>query len=875
MASPTTSDAPDQISKAIVAFTTEGAFPESETVAALALSPETLSPAIQALEQSRSSLEQEIRQINEETKDDVASWVRNAKSLQEDIIRSKAIANDIIRQSETPDVSGKTIRDVEAKVDFLSQEVQYVQQLNEALRSIQHVNGLLSRAEQASNERRILDSLHLLEETWSAMDALPVSKTCRAVKLLSIRSFELKSGVHDVLDQVWKRLVQVDIGNKVVRIKDKDDGDAMTLSEAVIGLKAYKEVEERMVQLWHNLDVAIISPRMDLTAQSLPSIRRDDDALTLDGETDNSIESLFTDLSAVFGFLAQKLPADLLQILCSVMMEDVTTRIVKVWLDSSIPPALKDVPRFEKVIESAETFCAVLDNLGYSGFDDLKDWVSNAPMVWLAKCRETALDSVRTKLSGGIGSSKPVERVEKQMVSLAEGKELASAGGVAASANDQDWDAGWDDDEGGDDVPGDEKPSTTNSPSPTDEDDGADAWGWDDGPGDDMDDQPAEPETKPEDDVDKQPAEPESKGGDDDDGADAWGWGDEETTDDVPPPEPKPTKTATTVAPKAPAETQTREMVLKETYHVSSMPEPVLNLIFAILEDGATLTVEGNESNPVASAVSGLFGVPSLALALFRAISPYYYSLDEGGSMYLYNDAMHLAERLAEFSSGWRSRKDLSKKARDMLRLDGDVESLQSFANRAYSTEMNTQKTVVRDLMGGTYSLMQQGDMESCIDSGIARIQAMAATWDGILARSVWCQAVGSLVEALAVKIISDVMDMTSIGQDEAFGLANTIAKTTVLDDLFLPSRLAGRAREEGEVAATAQYAPSWLRLQYLLEVLQSNLNDVRYLWFESELSLYFSADEVVELMNMSFEVNARSREVVREIMQRPHPRQA
>ena len=49
----------------------------------------------------------------------------------------------------------------------------------------------------------------------------------------------------------------------------------MSLAEAVVGLKAYKEIEERMVQLWHNLDTAIMSPRMSLGAQSLPSIKQD------------------------------------------------------------------------------------------------------------------------------------------------------------------------------------------------------------------------------------------------------------------------------------------------------------------------------------------------------------------------------------------------------------------------------------------------------------------------------------------------------------------------------------------------------------------------------------------------------------------------
>ena len=162
-----------------------------------------------------------------------------------------------------------------------------------------------------------------------------------------------------------------------------------------------------------------------------------------------------------------------------------------------------------------------------------------------------------------------MEKVEKQMVSIAEGKELANSGAVAASANDQDWDAAWDDEAGHDEPPPEKKASAA-----ADDNDGADAWGWDDEPDEPSTDQPAELELSME----------------EDDGADAWGWGDEDVTEETPP-EPKPAKPAPEPKQKAPAETQTREMVMRETYHVSSMPEPVLNLISSILEDGAKLTV--------------------------------------------------------------------------------------------------------------------------------------------------------------------------------------------------------------------------------------------------------------------------------------------
>lgn len=233
---------------------------------------------------------------------------------------------------------------------------------------------------------------------------------------------------------------------------------------------------------------------------------------------------------------------------------------------------------------------------------------------------------------------------------------------------------------------------------------------------------------------------------------------------------------------------------------------------------------------------------------------------------------MYLAEQLSTFSATWKQRPDLTDRAKSMLNLSAEVTTLQSFANRSYTSEMNTQKTVLRDLIGGAQSLTGQDEWEAAIEAGTARIRAMAATWDGILARSVWSQAVGSLADALATKLITDVVEMASIGQEEAYSIAKAITTATELDDLFLPSRLAGTAPVEDELPTTSQYAPSWLRLKYLSEVLQSNLNEVKYLWLESELSLYFTAEEVVDLIEASFEKNYRTRETIREIQAKPQP---
>lgn len=440
--------------------------------------------------------------------------------------------------------------------------------------------------EAACRERHILDALRLLEKSWEALDALPMGRSARAAKLLDMRAFELKNTVHDVFEHVWKTLVHIDVEAKCILISENKEGETMNLSDTVIGLKAYKEVDQRMAQLWHEVDLAVLASRMDIENPVLPAILVDGDTLRAEGHAERSVDALLSDMDKIFTYFAQRLPADLIESMSALMMPEVISRIISVWLDSAVPASLKEMDQFESIMATAKQFCLRLTELKFSGFNELQEWVEDAPKVWLAKCRETTLDTVRIRLSEGLGAPKQVERVEKQMVSRAEGQELVAAPTSAAAADDDDWGAEWaEEDDQPEEAPKEGKENQKQEPKGFDGDgaeDGADAWGWggeDEGDGDGN--VPEETGGTPE--VSNQDNQT------DDDGGDAWGWGDEDTHEEP--------QNATTIA-RQPAAANTpakqqREMTLKETYNISSMPEPVLQLIFAILEDGATLTQAG------------------------------------------------------------------------------------------------------------------------------------------------------------------------------------------------------------------------------------------------------------------------------------------
>jgi protein transport protein DSL1/ZW10 len=67
-------------------------------------------------------------------------------------------------------------------------------------------------------------------------------------------------------------------------------------------------------------------------------------------------------------------------------------------------------------------------------------------------------------------------------------------------------------------------------------------------------------------------------------------------------------------------------------------------------------------------------------------------------------------------------------------------------------------------------------------------------------------------------------------------------------------------------VPQTLIYVPSWLRFQYLANILESSLVDIKYLWKESELRMEFTADEVVDLIRALFAETRQRRDAIAEI---------
>ena len=344
------------------------------------------------------------------------------------------------------------------------------------------------------------------------------------------------------------------------RFRGSHPTEIYTVTHALVQLQA---LEPSIRKFCQDLNKIILSPRLERGARgSLRVLHIDGNEMRISHEPpDASLQTLFSDLRSLIEFLRAWLPPAATAPLSGLLMPQLISRVVSTWLFPAVPTDLDGMQQFQDTVEMVLQFAQDLDSYQWPGKDDLVIWAKAIPRLWLEKRCEISLDGIRKLLALGLGKIETVERVETQVLSRKDDV-LAVAGG-----ND-DWNTEWSDEEGKD-VP---KSTTEHGDIGVEED--VSAWGLDD-------DGPNE--------VAKE-APKHTDGADDD--ADAWGWGDDADVEEasrLSEPTPKsPGKSRANGHPETPAHSE-REVTLKETYNITSLPSKVLEIISRLISDAEAL----------------------------------------------------------------------------------------------------------------------------------------------------------------------------------------------------------------------------------------------------------------------------------------------
>jgi len=254
---------------------------------------------------------------------------------------------------------------------------------------------------------------------------------------------------------------------------------------------------------------------------------------------------------------------------------------------------------------------------------------------------------------------------------------------------------------------------------------------------------------------------------------------------------------------------------------------------------------------------------------MYRASAPSFYTHNISGNMFLYNDSLYMAEQLRLFVEQ-RAKHSTADSSPSTLNLDADISALELFGKRAYGREMESQRTILGDLLDGAQGLTnctEQPFAQQCdlaISSTVDRLREVHAQWKPVLSHSALLQSIGSLLGTVINKIIIDIEDMSDISEPESQRLTSFCTRVAALEDLFLPEpAAASEGRGEPPLPRTAVYTPYWLKFQYLTNILESSLVDIKYLWTEGELSLEFGAEELIDLIEALFADSEHRRKAV------------
>lgn len=550
--------------------------------------------------------------------------------------------------------------------------------------------------------------------------------------------------------------------------------------------------------------------------------------------TINFLSSHFKEYSQIYNLITKRSSTRFISTLCN------TT------LKSILPSEESKRDEFEQHLQSLEDLESALKSAGWSRTDELQNWIRNFPSEWLEHRKEVWFDDIRQQLLGTkelsfkrVADSQfdnSVTSVEAKRQAVQESKAPAKKGHKRAiSSWENDWDETFDD----------------NKPEPTLETAEENAWN------NDEDSWALDKDIENDGDkdgwgLDNDDIELSDQG--DGDGED-WGWGDEDTNSKRKSLKPQAVATATPIQKAPSSHDKEKQSALLCT--VTEYPDALVSTMQHFVKECSHYDAKsGLAPNFVSSHISDM-------LALYRALSPIGYK-SVPSKWVLYNDTTQLLHRL-------NSDPELSRHVAEQ-----DRERIEQQAETHLFTELRRQQArldaILAQARGFQNCSQEGGNLFACqatVERTVNFFHELAGEWAEHASFPQRVKAVGRLLEHLCTTLIRDIEALDSIGEKESMELTKLISVVRQLEELFTDptSESAGNSTDVEQAASslTFYYTPSWIKLQYLAEILQSKLVDILYLYHHNSL-VDFSGPELEGLVHALFAPSEHRRRALDEI---------
>jgi protein transport protein DSL1/ZW10 len=801
----------------------EGSFPPSAELLSADLDNNSIPQLIEAIRTERDDLSNDLRTVSKPYAGGIDQWIAQAKQVQQDIARCKQEASDIVQEYERVEQLRRETIDAEGKLRLLNDEIAFQQDLQSQLHNIATANRHLRDVEGQLQLDQAVDAASGLAELNPTIEQLRGPRAKAVVA--EYQDHLLKKTTRHLTEQTRTRItVTQDDSQLALNIQTDAEPSNDVLFSALTALDAAVPAVDHVVGALERVLLDPLSPKSPLQLVS-HSARSGEFAVRLSDGQRPSIHSVLKLSSDIVDFLWCHLPRGLYEAVAQQCGPRLVASLVGEWLTPAIPVSLDDLADLDGLREEILALARTLDERNWPDTKNLKQWTLHAPRMWIGIRKGEALDAVRRAFAQSSGSLHQVERVERQKAS-----KVAKPSTDDSQNGQDDWNASWEDD----------KPDHKPTSDQAEED--ASGWGFDDAMEDDADPTKANGDSK------------EAAPLDDDDTDEAWGWNEDSAES------PSKRREQDQDRIKQPTNgdhrmAESQELEMKELYSVTDIPDRLLEGIGRDIQDAGRLQQEQHASLKDVPASSGLLTLPSLSLSMFRATASIYYSKHASlGNMNLYNDALYIADKLQHMP-----------RPADMHDVDVDCKAMERFGRSAYAKEMDLQRTILTDLLDGVqgFTIPYAEQIEEAISATSDRLRQVHREWSTILSTSALLQSIGALFSSMLSKVITDIEEMDDISEAQSQRLSNFCSQLSKLEDLFIANPPGDAGANQEPMHMVAVYTSNWLRFQYLDQLLSASLVDIKYLWTEGELSLEFSAEEVVDLIMALFAESTHRRSAI------------
>jgi centromere/kinetochore protein ZW10 len=321
------------------------------------------------------------------------------------------------------------------------------------------------------------------------------------------------------------------------------------------------------------------------------------------------------------------------------------------------------------------------------------------------------------------------------------------------------------------------------------------------------------------------------------DAGDDWAWDDD--ADDVP----KPKVPSTVPGNHSAREKPAGQVVASHQHRPLAYSTAVPIMTDVIQEFCNEITQLGR---PVTKPIS-------LILTLYRALSPLAYQALPS-PIVMYSDYNRLANWLLENSDSFAQEAQTLRDSSERILRD-------IILQRQHQISTQLRRT---DLLA---PITQHDEYRRAVDECLKEIESLVTECDDYVPLQVRLNIVGSVMTTLCSTMLASVQAIPDISEKDSERLASLIEHLSSAEKWF---PVDGPQAESADPEATvntsiAAYVASWIKLQYLHEILKSNLTDIQFL-FDSGALVDFTPSELTSLIRALFADSEHARNAISHI---------